>query len=183
MKKNKWLDEIRKGTGVNVVECYQCGKCTAGCPVAEQMDLRPSVILRMLQTNDEAAYDQILRSFSIWLCLTCETCYSRCPMEIDIPQLMDYLRQHALAENKVNPKARDIVAFHQSLLNTIKESGRLNEINLVLRYKMKTGHLLQDATVAPGMFAKGKLQLIPERIKNRKGFSQLFKNKDKNSEL
>ncbi|HEY3389525.1 MAG TPA: 4Fe-4S dicluster domain-containing protein, partial [Prolixibacteraceae bacterium] len=76
--------KVRQITGVNVRECYQCGKCTAGCPVGERMDLRPSVVMRMLQSGDTASEEEILRSNSIWLCLTCETCYSRCPMELDI---------------------------------------------------------------------------------------------------
>jgi heterodisulfide reductase subunit C len=175
--------EIRKNTEVNVRECYQCGKCTAGCPVADRMDLRPSVIMRMLQSGDAAGEEQILRSYSIWLCLTCETCYSRCPMEIDIPKLMDYLRQKSLAEGKVHPNARKIVAFHKSFLNTIKHNGRLSEMNLIIDYKIRSlffGNLFQDMTLAPGMISRGKLHMIPEQIKDKKGFSLLFKNQFKN---
>ncbi|HNW52008.1 MAG TPA: 4Fe-4S dicluster domain-containing protein [Prolixibacteraceae bacterium] len=170
---------VKQQTGVNIRECYQCGKCTAGCPVAEKMDLRPSVIMRMIQSGNNEEMDQILRSYTIWLCLTCETCYSRCPMEIDIPKVMDYLRQRSLAEGKVNPEARKIVAFHKSFLNTVKRNGRLSELFLTIDYKMRSlgsGTLFQDMTVAPGMISRGKLHLIPEQIKDKKGFSRLFKN-------
>jgi len=170
---------VKQQTGVNIRECYQCGKCTAGCPVAEKMDLRPSVIMRMIQSGTDEEMDQILRSYTIWLCLTCETCYSRCPMEIDIPKVMDYLRQRSLAEGKVNPEARKIVAFHKSFLNTVKRNGRLSELFLTIDYKMRSlgsGTLFQDMTVAPGMISRGKLHLIPEQIKDKKGFSRLFKN-------
>jgi len=179
MEKEDLLSEVRKLTDVNVIECYQCGKCTAGCPVADRMDLRPSVIMRMLQTGDAAAEDEILRSLSIWLCLTCETCYSRCPMEIDIPKVMDYLRQRSLAEGKVHRDARDIVAFHKSFLNSIESNGRLHEVGLVMDYKLHSGNLLQDMTTAPGMFSRGKLHIMPERIKDRKGLSRLFKGQTK----
>jgi len=170
---------VKQQTGVSIRECYQCGKCTAGCPVAEKMDLRPSVIMRMIQSGNNEEMDQILRSYTIWLCLTCETCYSRCPMEIDIPKVMDYLRQRSLAEGKVNPEARKIVAFHKSFLNTVKRNGRLSELFLTIDYKMRSlgsGTLFQDMTVAPGMISRGKLHLIPEQIKDKKGFSRLFKN-------
>lgn len=170
---------VKQQTGVSIRECYQCGKCTAGCPVAEKMDLRPSVIMRMIQSGTDEEMDQILRSYTIWLCLTCETCYSRCPMEIDIPKVMDYLRQRSLAEGKVNPEARKIVAFHKSFLNTVKRNGRLSELFLTIDYKMRSlgsGTLFQDMTVAPGMISRGKLHLIPEQIKDKKGFSRLFKN-------
>ena len=173
--------KVRQSTDVNVRECYQCGKCTAGCPVAEHMDLRPSVIMRMLQSGDEKEMDEILRSKSIWHCLTCETCYSRCPMELDIPKVMDYLRQRSLAEGKVHRDARDIVTFHQSFLNTIERNGRLHEMGLVLDYKMHSGNLFQDITVAPEMFSKGKLSILPERINDRKGLSRLFKGQKKNN--
>src|SRR5665647_3436242 len=156
---------IRQLTGVNVRECYQCGKCTAGCPVADRMDLRPSVIMRMLQSGDAASEEEILRSNSIWLCLTCETCYSRCPMELDIPKVFDYLREKSYSEGKVNSQSSDIVAFHKSFLNAVEQNGRLHEMSLILDYKMHSGNLFQDLTLAPEMYSKGKLHLLPERIK------------------
>jgi len=173
-------NNISKITGVNIRECYQCGKCTAGCPVAERMDIRPSVMMRMLQTGDSADEEILLRSLSIWLCLTCETCYSRCPMELDIPKVMDYLRQRSLAEGKVHRDARDIVTFHQSFLNTVESNGRLHEMGLILDYKIHSGNLFQDVMLAPEMFSKGKLHILPERIKDRKGLSRLFKGQTKN---
>jgi heterodisulfide reductase subunit C2 len=181
MDKNELSNEVRQQTNVNVIECYQCGKCTAGCPVADKMDLRPSVIMRMLQSGDEVEMDEILRSLSIWLCLTCETCYSRCPMELDIPKVMDYLRQRSLTEGKVHKDARDIVAFHKSFLNSIESNGRLHEMGLVIDYKLHSGNLLQDITTAPGMFSRGKLHILPEKIKDRKVLSRLFKGQPKNT--
>jgi len=181
MDKIELSKKVRQQTDVNVLECYQCGKCTAGCPVADRMDLRPSIVMRMLQSGDDVEMDQILRSLSIWLCLTCETCYSRCPMELDIPKVMDYLRQRSLAEGKVHKDARDIVAFHKSFLNSIESNGRLHEMGLVIDYKLHSGNLLQDVTTAPGMFSRGKLHILPERIKDRKGLSRLFKGQPKNN--
>jgi heterodisulfide reductase subunit C len=175
--------KVRQQTDVNVRECYQCGKCTAGCPVADKMDLRPSVIMRMLQSGDAAEEDEILRSLSIWLCLSCETCYSRCPMELDIPKIMDYLRQKSLAEGKVHRDARKIVAFHKSFLNGVKHNGRLNEMELIVDYKIRSvrsGTLFQDVLLAPGMFSRGKLHILPEQIKDKKGLARLFKNQFKN---
>ena len=146
MEKNELSKSVGQFTGVDVVECYQCGKCTAGCPVADKMDIRPSVVMRMLQSGDAASEDELLRSLSIWLCLTCETCYSRCPMELDIPKVMDYLRQRSLAEGKVHKDARDIVAFHKSFLSSIESNGRLHEMGLVIDYKLHSGNLLQDVS-------------------------------------
>jgi len=179
MDKEDLSASIKQLTGVNVRACYQCGKCTAGCPVAERMDIRPSVIMRKLQSGGAAEEEELLRSNSIWLCLTCETCYSRCPMELDIPKVMDYLRERSNSEGKVNPTSRDIVTFHKSFLNAVESNGRLHEISLILDYKIHSGNLFQDVTLAPEMYIKGKLHLLPERIKDRKGLARLFKDQFK----
>ena len=97
-------------------------------------------------------------------------------MEIDIPKMMDFLRQKSLSEDKTHPKARKIIAFHKSFLDSINFTGRLYEMGLILDYKMRTGDLMQDVTVAPKMFLKGKLNLFPELIKGRKKMSEIFKN-------
>ena len=75
--KNKISGEIHSHTGVEVARCYQCGKCTAGCVLASEMNFPPSYLMRLLQTGTEENYDRILRSNTIWLCLNCENCLGR----------------------------------------------------------------------------------------------------------
>lgn len=166
--------QIKNIIGKPVSRCYQCGKCSAGCPLAEEMDYTPNTILRMLQADTPELEDKILRSLSIWLCLTCETCVTRCPMEMDLPKVMDFLRSESMKQDKVNPKAKDILAFHQSFLNSIQSNGRLYEMGLVMDYKMKTKHFLQDMSVAPTMYMKGKLGLTPHLIKGKEALKRIF---------
>jgi heterodisulfide reductase subunit C len=170
----RFSSEILVQTGVLAQKCYQCGKCSAGCPVAGEMDYPPSLVLRMLQTEDPAEKEKVLRSMSIWLCVSCEMCVQRCPMEIDIPKLMDFLRQRSIKEKKQHPKARKIIAFHRAFLDSINTTGRLYEVGLVVDYKLRSGSYMQDVSVAPKMYMKGKLNLIPEMIKNRKKMSEIF---------
>lgn len=158
---------LAASTGVEINRCYQCGKCSAGCPMSVEMDLPPSVILRHLQTNDEKLIQKAVQSHAIWLCLSCETCLCRCPMEIETAKVMDYLREESLRTKQVNPKAKKIVAFHKSFLSSVKNNGRLFEIGLILKYKFASGDLLKDMVLAPSMFLKGKLHLWPERIKKK----------------
>ncbi len=167
-------DKAYEYTGASAARCYQCGKCSAGCPLSGDMDYPPSLIMHMLQLGTPDMEDKVLRSYTIWLCLSCETCFTRCPMEIDIPKLMDYLRGEAIRQKKVNKKAKNIIAFHRSFLDSIRYTGRLYEVGLVADYKFRTLHLLQDLLLAPWMFLKGKLHLIPERIKNRSLMSRIF---------
>jgi heterodisulfide reductase subunit C len=166
---------INKDVDVHVQKCYQCGKCTAGCPVAGEMDLPPSMVLRLLQTENPADEDRVLRSHAIWLCVTCEMCLSRCPMEIDIPSMMDFLRQKSMQENKVNPKARNIIAFHKSFLNSIRFTGRLYELGLILDYKRQSLNVTQDIALAPRMISRGKLHILPDRIRNMAHIASIFK--------
>lgn len=175
-------DEILNHTGVLAAKCYQCGKCSAGCPLSTEMDYPPSVIMRMLQTGFPEYEEKVLRSYTIWLCVTCEMCYCRCPMEIDIPKVMDFLREKSLKLKKTNKKAKEIIAFHKAFLSTVNRTGRLFEVGLIAEYKLNTFHLMQDVALAPKMMAKGKLPLIPEKIKDRKNISGIFKKTLKNKE-
>ena len=167
--------EIREHIDVTVEKCYQCGKCSAGCPLSVEMDYPPSLLLRLIQTGDEALEQKVLKSYTIWLCLSCEMCYQRCPMEIDIPTLCDYLRSKSVELNLVNPKAKNIVKFHKAFLNSIKNTGRLFELGLIFKYKMASMNLMQDVDMAPGMISKGKLHFLPEKIKNTAQIKRIFK--------
>lgn len=174
MEKQGYISEIKSATGVNVNRCYQCGKCSAGCALAENMDYPPNVAMRMLQTNRVENYYELLKSETIWLCVSCQNCLTRCPMEIDIPQLMDHLRAEAIEQKLVSKKAGDIISFHKAFLDSVKYTGRLYEIGLVAGYKARTFNLLQDLNVAPKMLMKGKLPILPERVKDRKQMSSIF---------
>ncbi len=152
--------EIRDATGINAATCYQCGKCSAGCPMASESDLRPHQVMRRVMY---APREQTLRDESIWLCLTCETCSARCPNDCDPARVIDAVREISLASGlAVMPRA--ISAFHKAFLEQIRSNGRLHEMGLVMEYKLRTGDLMKDVTNAPGMFARGKLNLRADRI-------------------
>jgi heterodisulfide reductase subunit C len=178
-ERNSLAYSIEKNVEVNAQKCYQCGKCSAGCPVAYDMDLPPSMVMRLLQTEAPANDDKILKSYSIWLCIACEMCLSRCPMEIDIPSMMDFLRQRSRSEKKVNRNAKNIIAFHKSFLNSIRYTGRLFELGLILDYKRQSFNLTQDISLAPRMISRGKLHFIPHMIKGKSQISRIFKKTSK----
>jgi heterodisulfide reductase subunit C len=168
-------DRVLEKTSVDVARCYQCGKCSAGCPLAAEMDFPPSQIMHLLQLGDFPEFAELaLRSHTIWLCLTCEICYARCPMELDIPRIMDALRSESLAQKKTNPKAKDIIAFHRAFLDSVRYTGRLFEMGQIVDYKLRSRHFLQDMLQAPWMFFVGKLHLLPERVRSRSLLARIF---------
>jgi len=84
------IDEI---SGTNVMKCYQCGKCSAGCPVVDHMDLLPNQIIRMAQIGK---IDELSNSNTPWVCAACLTCTVRCPRGIKIAEVMEAIREITL---------------------------------------------------------------------------------------
>ena len=98
-----FLKEVERRSGTPVSACFQCHKCSTGCPMATDMDVLSSQVMRMIHLGQES---QVLESQAIWLCASCEACTTRCPMQIDIAAVMDSLRMMAV-ERKVDlPNAR-----------------------------------------------------------------------------
>ena len=166
---------LAENENIHVARCYQCGKCSAGCPMAVEMDYTPNQLMRMLQSEDPALDQQLLRSESIWLCLSCEMCISRCPMQIDIPEIMDYLRHKALESGVVNPASEPILKFHKAFRDMIRGFGRSYELGLVADYKVRSKRFFQDLTLVPGMLTSGKLALFPEKAKSSARLIKVFK--------
>lgn len=162
--------EIEAATGVNPATCYQCGKCSAGCPMASESDLRPHQVMRRVMYGSR---ERALQDESIWLCLTCETCSTRCPNGCDPARVIDAVREIAF-ESGMARLPRTIGAFHKAFLEQIRTNGRLHEVGLVMDYKLKTGDFMKDVTSAPAMFARGKLSLRADRIEGVDEIKRIF---------
>jgi heterodisulfide reductase subunit C len=100
-----FVREVETISGVNLLACYQCGKCSSGCPVADELDMLPSQVIRLAQLGNE----DVLKTETIWVCASCLTCLARCPKGIDLPRVMEALRQIALrhGENHIETDAID----------------------------------------------------------------------------
>jgi heterodisulfide reductase subunit C2 len=152
--------EILEATGINAATCYQCGKCSAGCPMASESALRPHAIMRLVMQNRR---ERALADESIWLCLTCETCSARCPNDCDPARVIDAVRELSIEAGAAD-MPRTISAFHKAFLEQIRSNGRLHEFGMVMEYKLRSGELMKDVTSAPGMLTRGKLSFRAERI-------------------
>ena len=165
---------IRQDVEVDVAQCYQCGKCSAGCPMVPYMDITPSQIMRLVQIGDEAAEARPLRSTAIWSCIGCLTCTQRCPKEFDPAAVIDALREMSYDRGMVSRDQKKVLAFHKSFLKTVETTGRMSEIPLVARYKMSSMDLFSDVMMVPPMLVRGKLPLLAHKIDGRKEIKKIF---------
>jgi len=90
--RGSFVRQVEEISGQDLLACNQCGKCSAGCPVVAAMDILPSQVIRMAQLGME----EVLESNTIWICASCLTCVTRCPKGVDLPRLMEALRQISL---------------------------------------------------------------------------------------
>ena len=163
--------DIKERSGINFNACLHCRTCTNACPFTEGMDYPPNVLLRLIQMGQEQT---ALESATIWVCTGCNTCCSFCPMAIDIPAVMDGLREMAL-EQKRKISEPDILNFHQEVLNTVEKYGRTHKLEIMLRYKLKKKDYLSDMGVGLKMLRKRKLDLLPSKIRDKDAMGKIFK--------
>jgi heterodisulfide reductase subunit C len=163
-------EEVERVSGEKVNSCYQCGKCSAGCPIAFEMDYLPNQIIRMAQLGME---EHVLSSRAIWLCAGCETCTTRCPREVDVASVMDALRIIA-RRKEIKSGERDVSLFNRLFLNTVGKYGRVYEMEMIGRFNIGSGHLFKDVLMAPKLFRKGKLKLLPAKA-DAKRMREIFR--------
>jgi len=161
--------EVQENYGTDISRCYQCGKCTAGCPVAFAMDHAPRQIIRFLQVGLK---EEALRSKTIWLCATCDTCSTRCPREVDLARLMEGLRVEAKNKGLIGHKNNNL--FHDIFLQLVKRLGRVHEGGLIVLFNFISLQPFKDVLYGLPMFLNGKIHIFPERFKDKEDIKKIF---------
>jgi heterodisulfide reductase subunit C len=95
--KDSFVTKVEEISGQNLLACYQCGKCSAGCPAVSEMDILPNQIIRYAQLGFK---DELMKSKSIWICASCFTCNARCPKGINIAEVIEAIRQILLRKRE-----------------------------------------------------------------------------------
>lgn len=116
-----------------VTSCFQCLKCSAGCPMSFAMDLLPDQVVRLCLLGQA---DQVLGCRTIWVCSSCATCSTRCPNGVDVAGIMDSLKEVVLRRRESGAEP-EIAAFHRFFLESVQAGGgRLAETRLLRRYTL-----------------------------------------------
>jgi heterodisulfide reductase subunit B len=156
---NSLAQIVEERCGENVYSCYQCIRCSSGCPLSEHFDLTPSQVMRYLQLGKD---DPVLRSTTIWLCSSCQACSTRCPQGLDLVRMMDELKAIS-RERGIKPGVSSIPQLYDIFLRDVRLLGRTYELGLAAELGLRSGDPFKDLPMGIEMLRKGKFSLLPRR--------------------
>ncbi len=166
--------QVEEMSGNKVSACFQCEKCTNGCPITFAMDIAPHKLIRCVHLGLK---NEALHSDTIWVCASCETCTTRCPNGIDIAHIMDTLRQISRREG-IKTSQKNVPALHSAFLSSIRRFGRVHEMTMGIAFALRSEGLrglMKQAGTGLEMFRRGKLKLLPGRYRAGSQVRNVFK--------
>jgi len=165
-----FVKKVEALSGTSVRRCFQCGKCSAGCPMSGFMEHPPNRVVRLLQLGQG---ERVLAGRSIWYCASCETCTTRCPNKVNLASIMDALRK--LSWDADGPSKESYVQLANRLfIENIRAYGRQYELRLGAAFNMKSGQLLKDLMLGPKLLSRGKMKLFHQKNKNLPEIEAIF---------
>lgn len=123
-------DEILKISEVNPSKCMMCGKCTASCPSSSEMDFNPH---RFVKNVTDGNIDVLMKSNTLWTCLSCFACVERCPRAIEPSNLVEAVRLMVTRKQEGGRlKAKDVSHYveqddeipQQLIVSAFRKHGR-----------------------------------------------------------
>jgi heterodisulfide reductase subunit C len=173
-------ERLAKEAAVPLSSCFQCKKCSAGCPLTFAMDLLPDRVIRLALLGQT---ETLLASRTIWVCAACVTCSTRCPNGIDIAGVMDWLKEEALRQGKAIDQP-EVAAFHRFFLESLRRAGgRLPEVALMRRFTLfklrrrpQLKELWENSKLGWALFRRGRLRPAgPPALKGRDEIKEIFR--------
>ncbi len=184
------IEDIMSRSGQNLLACYQCRRCAAGCPVADESGMTPDRLIRTIIFGDK---ETALNNMLVWKCSACYICGERCPNNIQAARIIEVLKEISKEEHR-EPLLPKVAAFHEAFLESASHLGRLNEIEFMALYEWKNvkrdlkagggwnaviDKLKADAGLAVSMLKKRRLHLGMEKIGKLSEVKRLFGKKVK----
>jgi quinone-modifying oxidoreductase subunit QmoC len=165
----RWIRQTVGGERIR--HCLQCGLCSGACPLSLYMDYTPR---RLMQLSREGFKEEVLSSFSIWLCTCCYACMVECPKKINITHLMYALKERAIREG-FYPKRFPIPVMAREFAHMVLRSGRITESWLVLRIFLHSSllRLFAMSKVGLKLMRAGRLGIAREHIVRQAEIRQL----------
>jgi len=148
------VEEVMERSGQNLLACYQCRRCAAGCPVGEESVVTPDRLIRMILLGEK---DEAMNNLLVWKCVACYTCGTRCPNSIQTARITETLKQMS-KETHQEPLNPSVAAFHEAFTTAASHLGRVNELEFMGLYEMKS---------TADMMKRGKWKAALEEIKTQ----------------
>ncbi len=186
-----FAEEVMNRSGQNLMACFQCKKCAAGCPVGKEISMTPDRLIRTIVFGDqEGAFSNPL----VWRCISCYTCGARCPNGIQAGRVTETLKQMTKKSEPLVPKVKE---FHKAFCASAKHMGRVNEMEFMGLYEMKNTlremknrnfkglmeEFVEQARTGIAMGRKKRMHLGVERVKDRAEMKRIFKMAEKQDAL
>jgi heterodisulfide reductase subunit C2 len=162
MNDTSFLREVEERSGQDLNACYQCSKCSAGCPLSSHMEYKPNSVIRLIQYG---LREQVLKSHAVWLCVSCMNCGVRCPNEVDMSSVMDTLREMSIEAGYALEAEKRVVMLHQEFVRSVKLWGRLHEATFFMAYMARSLDILGNIPSAIALLRKRKIRILPRRIR------------------
>ncbi len=184
-KAPSFAEEVMDRSGQNIMACFQCRKCAAGCPVGKEISMTPDRLIRMIIFGDR---EGALSNPLVWRCVSCYTCGTRCANGIQTGRITETLKQMA-KNSEFEPLMPKVKEFHHAFCASAKHMGRVNEMEFMGLYEMKNtlhemkhrnfkgllGELKDQAKMGIAMGRKKRMHLGVEKVKDRSEMKRLFK--------
>ena len=166
-------EEMESRYGSQVALCYQCKKCTSGCPVADAMDIRPHQVVRLLQLGSA---ERALESSAIWTCVGCYLCAARCPQGIPVTDLMYSLKGIAMKRGMM-PKQATVPAFLKAFSGTVGRYGRIRELPMLVGFYLSTDirEAIKHRDMGLQLLRQGRLPILGERHRGGKAVKAMLR--------
>jgi heterodisulfide reductase subunit C len=157
-----WITSVPDGEKLR--DCIQCGTCSGICPMSIYMDYTPRRLIAMAR---EGFKDEVLRSFTLWLCTSCYACMVTCPQEISITDIMYAFKMKAIEEG-IYPKRFPIPVLAREFAKMVKSNGRNTESHLVFKLALKTNvfDLLKMVPLGLRLTKAGRMGIKRDSVKN-----------------
>jgi quinone-modifying oxidoreductase subunit QmoC len=159
--------------GERLRHCIQCGTCSATCPLSTFMDYTPR---RLIQMTREGFKDEVLSSFTIWLCASCYACTCDCPKEIKVTDIMYALKRRAIRDGVYPKRSFPIPVLAREFYKMVYNRGRVSESWLVVWLVLKTNLLkfFGMTRLGLGLLRTGRFSLKSESIERREELQKLL---------
>jgi len=180
------VQKIMEQSGQNLLACYQCRRCASGCPVGEETGyVTPDRLIRMIVLGQR---DDVLNNQLVWRCVSCYTCGTRCPNDIQTARITETVKKMS-KENHITPITPKVDHFHSSFVKAGVRWGRVNEIEFINSYEIKNAitdlrhlrfkEIFKEMATQGGlglrMLRKKRLHFGFQRTKGRDEIKRLYK--------